>query len=69
MLVTYLQAHPIIGMLSAWAGAGMGFIMNVFTSDATLRLIGMSSIYVGFFVGLLTGLIKLIELFRLVRKK
>lgn len=69
MIVTYLQNHPIVGILSAWSGAGLGFFTSVLTSDAMLKTIGVASLYVGFFVGLLTGIIKIIELIKMVRKK
>lgn len=68
-MVNYLQTHPIIGSISSIGGAVIASATSVLTADTTVRLIGIASLYVGFGVGILTGIIKLIELFRLIKKK
>lgn len=69
MITDYLQNKPIIGAIVAIVGPGVGFLSNVLTADTTIRAIGICSVYIGFFVGLLTGIIKIIELLNLARKK
>lgn len=68
-MVNYLQNHPLIGSLSSIGGTVLAFGTNVLTSDTTIRAVGVMSLYVGFLVGVLTGIIKLIELFRMVKNK
>jgi hypothetical protein len=69
MIVTYLQHNPVVGMISAFLGYIIASLTSLLTDEATLKIIGTVSLYVGCTVGILTLIIKAVEFVRLFRKK
>lgn len=68
-MIAYLQNHPIVGSIAAFTGSGIAFLTNILTDEATIKTIGIMSVYIGFFIGILTGILKLIELYQKIAKK
>lgn len=68
-MLTILSEKPIIGASSGFASSLLVATKDFFTDEGVLQFVQISGIWIGFMIAILTGLLKLLELFRAVRKK
>ncbi len=68
-MINHLQEKPLIGIIAGFAGTFFASLKEFVTNDSTLDGLRIAGIWLGFMIALLTGLIKIIELLKLVRSK
>lgn len=64
-----LADRPVIGMAGSFGSSGLLLIHDVFTNESILKVVSAMGIYVGFGVGLLTLILKAIELVERLKKR
>lgn len=68
-MITYLQDKPIIGIIGGFSGTFFATVKDFLIDDTTVKMVSVMGIYIGFFIAALTGIIKIIQLLRLVKNK
>lgn len=68
-MIETLQHKPVIGIISGFSVGGFTTLGDFFTNQGVLTNISIIGAWLGFMIVILTGLIKIIELVKLVRKK
>lgn len=65
-MIDTLQHKPIIGIVGGFSGTIFAGIKAFLTDDAVLNGISVCGIWIGFFIALLTFVIKIVEVLRLL---
>lgn len=68
-MIETLQNKPVIGIIAGFSSGGFATLRSFLTDSEVLGTITIAGVWLGFIIAILTGLIKIIELVRLVRKK
>lgn len=68
-MLTILSEKPLIGASAGFASSLLVTSKEFLTDEGILQIVQISGIWIGFMIALLTGMIKLLELFRAVRRK
>lgn len=68
-MITYLQNKPIIGIIGGFSGTFFATIKDFLIDDTTVKMVSIMGVYIGFFIAILTGIIKIIQVLRLAKEK
>lgn len=68
-LLEVLSERPAIGMAGSFGSSGLLMVHDVFTNESVLKLVSAMGIYVGFGVGILTLILKGIELVERIKSR
>lgn len=68
-MLTILSERPAIGAVSAFASSFLIGAKDFLTDKGVLEVVQISGIYLGFFIAILTAILKMIEISRASRSK
>lgn len=69
MMFDYLSDKPIIGMISGLGSAGMLMIQSSSADESVLSAVAALGVFGGTAVAILTGLLKMIELYDVITRR
>lgn len=68
-MITYLQNKPIVGVIAGFSSGIFATLREFLTDDSVIKNITVAGVWLGFMIAILTGIIKSIELIRIVKGK
>lgn len=66
-MITTLQNKPIIGIISGFSVPIFASVKTFLTNDIVLKSVSICGIWIGFFIAVLTGIIKIFEVMEKIR--
>lgn len=68
-MIETLQNKPVIGIIAGFSSGAFATVRSFLTSSEVISNVTIAGVWLGFIIAILTGLIKIIELIRLVKKR